>query len=70
MAAISNNKYDVFNWIKSVCESCQDNYQIRAAERLVVLFFKRFDDYKLRRELDTAITNRVWAIVDKKLKNE
>lgn len=38
MAAISDNKYDVYNWIIKVIDSCETLDQINSAERLIGRF--------------------------------
>lgn len=47
MAALSDNKYDVFNWIIKVYDSVEDNSQLMTAEKLARNFRKKYDDYEL-----------------------
>jgi len=47
MAAETNNKYDVYNWITKVIDSCENYYQFRAADNLISNFDKVYDDWKL-----------------------
>ncbi len=35
MAAISDNKYDVYNWIETVIDSCTTYFHYNSAHRLV-----------------------------------
>lgn len=51
MAAISDNKYDVFNWIIKVYDSCETLTHIRKVERLIENFYKMYDDYTMYVEL-------------------
>lgn len=53
MAALSNNKYDVYNWIKSIFESCQTTQQWYSAGNLKRLFYKQYSDIHLKWELDS-----------------
>jgi uncharacterized protein (DUF608 family) len=47
MAAISDNKYDVYNWIKKVIDSCKSHQQIDTVNRLITNFRNIYDDYDL-----------------------
>jgi uncharacterized protein (DUF608 family) len=47
MAIISNNKYDVYNWIIKVIDSCKSHQQIDTVNRLITNFRNVYDDYKL-----------------------
>ncbi len=47
MAAISDNKYDVYNWIKKVIDSCKSHQQIDAVNGLITNFRNIYDDYDL-----------------------
>jgi hypothetical protein len=58
MAAISDNKYDVYNWVKSIFESCQTLQQWTSAENLKRLFYKQYQDRNLEWELD-SISNLI-----------
>jgi hypothetical protein len=51
MAAQSDNKYDVYNWIMRVYDSCKTVDQIHSAGRLVNNFYKLYQDYGLDRDL-------------------
>lgn len=47
MAAISDNKYDVYNWIKKVIDSCKSHQQIDTVNRLIMNFRDIYNDYDL-----------------------
>jgi VCBS repeat-containing protein len=47
MAAVSNNKYDIFNWISQVINSCTNVDQLNNAERLVERFKVNNQDDRL-----------------------
>ncbi len=51
MAAQSDNKYDVYNWIMRVYDSCKTVDQIHSAAQLVTNFYKLYQDYKLDSDL-------------------
>lgn len=73
MAAVSDNKYDVFNWIKKVYDSCQTIPQLLTVYKLVQNFRKTYDDYKLYSELDDyhfEVADRLIQKVDKKTKKQ
>lgn len=52
MAARSNNKYDVYNWIKKVIDSCVTYQQLVVADRLIRLHFSMSGDEYLRNSLN------------------
>ena len=73
MAAVSDNKYDVFNWIIKVYDSCQTIPQLLTMYKLVRNFRKTYDDYKLYSELDEyyfEVADRLIQKVDKKTKKQ
>jgi hypothetical protein len=47
MAAVSNNKYDIFNWVGKVINSCKTLDHINSAERLVERFRIQTLDHNL-----------------------
>ena len=47
MAAITDNKYDVYNWIIKVIDSCKSHQQIDTVDRLITNFRNIYDDYDL-----------------------
>ena len=52
MAAYSNNKYDAYNWIKKVIDSCVTYQQLVVADRLIRLHFTMYGDEYLRNLLN------------------
>jgi hypothetical protein len=52
MAAVSNNKYDVYEWIIKVYSSCETFQQASAANKLRQNFEKVYNDKQLNWELD------------------
>jgi hypothetical protein len=51
MAAFSDNKYDVYNWIIDIAKSCQSVQHIRVVNKLVSQFLKQYDDWTLYHQL-------------------
>ena len=47
MAALTDNKYDVYNWIEKVIDSCKSHQQIDTVDRLITNFRNVYDDYDL-----------------------
>jgi hypothetical protein len=47
MAGVSYNKYDVYNWIKKVIDSCKSHQQIDTVNRLITNFRNIYHDYEL-----------------------
>jgi hypothetical protein len=47
MAAITNNIYDMFNWVGKVIDSCETLDHINSAERLVERFRIQTSDHNL-----------------------
>ena len=47
MAAETNNKYDVYNWIIKVIDSCKSHQQIDTVNRLITNFRNIYNDYEL-----------------------
>ena len=73
MAALSDNKYDVFNWSKKVYDSCETLQQMITTEKLIRNFRKRFNDYTLERELDDhywKVSERIKEKLDKKTRKQ
>lgn len=59
MAATSDNKYDVFNWIISVIGSIDNLKHYPACRRLIRLFHTQHKDWDLKDTLDTYLMNRL-----------
>jgi hypothetical protein len=73
MAAQSDNKYDVYNWIIKVYDSCKTTPQLLTVYKLVRNFRKTYDDYKLYSELDDyyfEVSERLQQKVDKKTRKK
>jgi hypothetical protein len=51
MALLTDNKYDVYNWIIKVIDSCKNYYHFKAASNLVSNFHHMYDDWQLAGEL-------------------
>jgi hypothetical protein len=51
MAAISNNKYQVFEWIKNVIDSCETPTQLVKTSRLISSFDDLYQDWFLKSSL-------------------
>ena len=69
MAANSDNKYDVFNWIIKVYNSCENLSQIITTEKLIRNFRKMHDDYILYEKLQDhyfEVSERLQQKVDKR----
>jgi hypothetical protein len=47
MASLTDNKYDVYNWIIKVINSCKSHQQIDTVNRLITNFRSMYDDYDL-----------------------
>ena len=63
MAAQSDNKYDVYNWISQVIDSCTTVSQVHNAERLVERFKRQTQDLGLHRLLWPQIYNKIDQIL-------
>jgi hypothetical protein len=73
MAANSNNKYDVYNWIIKVYDSCENISQIITTEKLIRNFRKMYDDYTLYDKLQDhyfEVSERLQQKVDKKTRKQ
>lgn len=51
MAAVSDNKYDVYNWIIDIAKSCQSVKHTIVVNKLVSQFLNQYDDWDLYRQL-------------------
>ena len=58
MAAITDNKYDVYNWIIKVIDSCKSHQQIDTVNRLITNFRNVYDDYDLTGSLRNHAHNK------------
>jgi hypothetical protein len=55
MAALSDNKYDVFNWIHSVINSIEERKHYPTCRRLIRLFYSQHQDWDLKDILDSHL---------------
>jgi hypothetical protein len=51
MGSKSNNKYDVFKWIKKVIDSVETRKQYITSNRLIKNFYNLYGDFDLTMEL-------------------
>jgi hypothetical protein len=51
MAAISDNKYEIYEWVKKVMDSCETPIQLTKAQRLIKFFTRTYNDQFLRQSL-------------------
>jgi DNA-binding response OmpR family regulator len=51
MAAASNNKYDILNWIKKVIDSCENMDQLTTSYKLMRRAVSMVDDSQIQEEL-------------------
>jgi hypothetical protein len=51
MAAISDNKYDVHNWIEKVIDSCTTYFHFKSVDALITNFDRVYDDWELTGKL-------------------
>jgi hypothetical protein len=73
MAANSDNKYDVYNWIIKVYDSCETISQVITTEKLIRNFRKMYDDYTLYDKLQDhyfEVSERLQQKVDKKTRKQ
>ena len=59
MAAISDNKYDVYNWIEKVIDSCKTLDHTNSAERLIGRFKIQISDWNLYFKLKTQLSFKI-----------
>jgi hypothetical protein len=64
MAAISNNKYDIYSWIESIIDSCETLEHLNCVERLIYNYEKMFG-YGLFRDFRAKMSLQI-----DKIKNE
>lgn len=70
MAAPSDNKYDVFNWIDSVIDSIEEIKHYPACRRLIRLFHSQHQDRDLKDILDSHLMYRLQELGSTKKENE
>jgi DNA-binding response OmpR family regulator len=69
MAAASNNKYDILNWIKKVIDSCENMDQLNTSYRLMRRAVNMVDDSKIEEELWDYQFSAEGKLFDGKIKN-
>lgn len=45
------NKFDTFNWVKKVIDSCETRVHYNNVRKLMTNFFNTFNDYELSKKL-------------------
>jgi hypothetical protein len=58
MAAFSNNKFDVYNWVIKVIDSCTAYFHFKSAHRLVTNFYNVYQDIDLSSSLRWHLSQR------------
>jgi hypothetical protein len=58
MAAISDNKYDVHNWIEKVIDSCTTYFHFKSVDALITNFDTVYDDWELTGKLRVYLTHK------------
>jgi hypothetical protein len=70
MAAASDNKYDVYNWILQVAKSCTTIQQKVCVNKLVQKFLHKYDDFEMYQCLSEQAWNESSKAIIGNLKNE
>jgi hypothetical protein len=70
MAAISDNKYDVFYWIEKIIYSCEDVMQFNASEKLADNYYRVYKDKNLQSKLEAILQIKLLKLIDKKISYE
>jgi hypothetical protein len=63
MAAASDNKYDVFNWISKVIDSCNTVQQVHNADKLIQMFKIQVDNPELHKKLVSERYDKIHRIL-------
>ncbi len=63
MAAASDNKYDVFNWISKVIDSCNTVQQVHNADKLIQIFKIQTDNPELHKKLVAERYDKIHRIL-------
>ena len=58
MGALTDNKFDVYNWIIKVIDSCKSHQQIDTVNRLITNFRDMYNDYDLTGSLRNHSHNK------------
>jgi hypothetical protein len=67
MASLTDNKYDVYNWITKVIDSCNNYHHFRAAGNIITNFDKAYDDWQLTGKLRGYSSDKYYTTKDKQL---
>lgn len=70
MAAVSDNKYDVYNWIIDIAKSCQSVKHTIVVNKLVSQFLNQYDDWDLYHQLNYETGTHSCEAVENYLKNK
>lgn len=68
MAAISNNKFEVYEWIKKVIDSCETGIQIVKTNKLIISFDNLYNDWYLKQCL-YDYKDIKWRVIIERAKN-
>ena len=70
MAAASDNKYDVYNWILQVAKSCTTIQQKVCVNKLVQKFLHKYDDFEMYQCLSELAWNESTKAILKNIEND
>jgi hypothetical protein len=70
MAATSDNKYDVYNWILEVAKSCTTLNQSIQVNKLTQLFLTRYDDFDMYCDLSDQTWRESSKAIETYLEND
>lgn len=70
MAAISDNKYDVYNWIVDIAKSCQSVKHMVVVNKLITQFLEQYKDWDLYHQLNYVTGECSTKAVETYLKNK
>jgi len=65
MGSYSEDKYDVWEWICKVIDSCENISHIHTCERLIENYGNLYKDKQLTRLLKGEITDRLEKLINK-----
>ena len=69
MAALSDNKYYVYNWIIEVAKSCTTLKQSIQVNRLTQLFLTRYEDFDMYCDLSDQVWRESSKTIEKHLES-
>lgn len=70
MAAISDNKCDVYNWILQVTKSCTTIQHKLCVNKLIQKFLDKYDDWEMYNCLQEQAWNESSKAIFKNLEND